>query len=90
MRKLLATTDLGQRSVKQILMEELNVALNMTQKQRFQSYNLVGHSKMITCMDIKQGLLVTGSVDCQVKVWDIKRKKGVTVGSRGAHINQVT
>jgi hypothetical protein len=57
--------------VKELLMAELNVLVNLVEKSRFLTYNLVGHSKMITAMDVRHGLVVTGSQDNALKVWDI-------------------
>lgn len=45
---------------------------------------------MITAMDIKDGLIVTGSHDNALKVWDIERKKGISFDNKRGHINQVT
>lgn len=58
-----------------MLMNEYNVIHNLTLRKRYQNFNLVGHEKMITCMDVSKGLIVTGSKDNMVKVWDIQRKK---------------
>lgn len=76
--------------IKELLMDELNVVGNLTSKGRFLTYHLVGHSKMITALDIKRGILVSGGNDNAVKVWDIAKKKGVSFDSRRGHINQVT
>ena len=69
--KRLQDENKGNIPVKELLMRELNVITNMTVKRRFQTYNLVGHSKMITSLDMKRGLIVSGSHDNAVKVWDI-------------------
>ena len=58
-------------TVKHILMEELNVVSNFTTRKRHQTFNLIGHSKMISALDIKWRLVVSGSRDNAVKVWDI-------------------
>ena len=60
-------------------MMDLNVLQNMTIRKRYQNYNLVGHKKMITALDAKDGLIVTGSKDYLVKVWDINKKKAYTL-----------
>lgn len=52
-------------------MDDTNVVLNLTSRKRFLSYNLVGHTKMITALDINRGLIVSGGYDYAVKVWDI-------------------
>jgi hypothetical protein len=59
------------RSVKEILMQELNVAANLTSRNRYQTFNLIGHSKMISALDIKGRIVVSGGRDNSVKVWDI-------------------
>ena len=79
-----------EKTVKELLMSELNVVSNLVSKKRYMSYNLVGHTKMISCMDIKDGLLVTGGYDSAVKVWDIKKKKGYSFDHFKGHMNQVT
>ena len=45
---------------------------------------------MITSLDIKKGIVVSGSVDNAVKVWDIQKKKGYSFDQKRGHINQVT
>ena len=52
-------------------MDELNVVGNLTQKRKYLTYNLVGHVKHITSLDIKGRLVVSGSYDNAVKVWDL-------------------
>lgn len=59
------------KTVKELLMSELNVVTNLTSKRRYLSYNLVGHTKMISCMDVKDGIVATGGYDNAVKVWDV-------------------
>lgn len=59
-------------------MEELNVLGNLTSRKRYQTFNLIGHSKMISALDINGRLVVSGSRDNAVKVWDIQKKRGVT------------
>ena len=43
---------------------------------------------MITSLDIKNSMIVSGSKDLSVKVWDIDRKKGWTF--QGKHMNMIT
>lgn len=57
-------------------MGELNVVHNLYSRKRFQNYNLVGHERMITALDYKDGLIVSGGKDNLVKIWDVQRKKG--------------
>jgi F-box and WD-40 domain protein CDC4 len=73
-----------------MLMDELNVVSNLTSRKRFQTYNLVGHEKHITCLDIKGRLVVSGSHDTSVKVWDLQKKRGVSFDHHRGHINWVT
>lgn len=40
-------------------------------RKRFQNYKLVGHTKMITALDAKDGMIITGGKDNLVKVWDV-------------------
>ena len=40
------------KSIKELLMEELNVVGNLTSRKRYQTFNLIGHSKMISALDI--------------------------------------
>lgn len=40
------------KTVKELLMEELNVVGNLTTRKRYQTFNLIGHSKMISALDI--------------------------------------
>jgi WD40 repeat protein len=68
----------------------MKVICNMTLKKRYQNYNLDGHKDQITCMDCANGILVSGSKDCAVKIWDIEKKKGSTfLGKHSNQINQV-
>jgi WD40 repeat protein len=71
-------------------MDELNVVSNLTSRKRFQTYNLVGHIKHITSLDIKGRLVVSGSHDNAVKVWDLQKKRGVSFDHHRGHINWVT
>ncbi len=59
------------KTVKELLKNDVNVVLNLTTRKRFLSYNLVGHNKMISALDIKRGLVVSGGYDYALKVWDI-------------------
>jgi F-box and WD-40 domain protein CDC4 len=56
----------------------------------YQTFNLVGHSKMISALDIHGRLVVSGSRDNAVKVWDIQKKRGVTFEVQRGHINWIT
>ena len=75
------------KSKKQLLMIELNVVQNVMERKRFQTYNLVGHTKMITALDANHGIIVSGSKDNLVKIWDTKTKKAFTFSK---HMNVVT
>jgi WD40 repeat protein len=63
----------------------MKVIGNMTQKKRYQNYNLDGHQRQITCMDCRNGIIASGSQDNSVKIWDIEKKKGWTF--EGRHSN---
>lgn len=78
------------KTIKELLMEELNVVGNLTSRKRYQTFNLVGHSKMISALDIQGRLVVSGSRDNAVKVWDIQKKRGVTFEVQRGHINWIT
>ena len=60
----------------------------MTLKKRYQNYNLDGHGDHITSLDVRGNMIVSGSKDNTVKVWDIDRKKGWTF--TGKHMNMIT
>jgi WD40 repeat protein len=45
---------------------------------------------MISALDIQGRLVVSGSRDNAVKVWDIKKKRGVTFEVQRGHINWIT
>lgn len=66
----------------------MKVICNMTLKKRYQNYNLDGHTKDILSLDILGNMIVSGSKDNTVKVWDIERKKGWTF--TGKHMNMIT
>lgn len=58
-------------------MEELNVVMNLMERKRFLGYTLIGHTKMIACLDLNShGMVVSGGYDNTVKVWDVQKKKG--------------
>ena len=78
------------RTIKAMLMDELNVVSNLTQKKRYMTLSLVGHQKHITSLDIKGRLVVSGSHDNAVKVWDLQKKRGVSFDHHRGHINWVT
>jgi len=78
------------RTIKAMLMDELNVVSNLTQKKRYMKLSLVGHVKHITSLDIKGRLVVSGSHDNAVKVWDLQKKRGVSFDHHRGHINWVT
>lgn len=78
------------RTIKTMLMDELNVVANLTHKKKYLTYNLVGHSKHITSLDIKGRLVVSGSHDNAVKVWDLQKKKGISFDHHRGHFNWVT
>ncbi len=59
-------------------MHELNAVRNLSVKKRFQIYNLVGHEKAISALDANYGMIVSGSRDNMVKIWDIQKKKAYT------------
>lgn len=63
------------KSIKQLLMMELNVIQNLTSRKRYQTYNLVGHDMQITALDANYGLICSGAKDNKVIIWDIKTKK---------------
>jgi WD40 repeat protein len=91
LRDLLEAKKSGE-TVKDLLMSELNVITNLCDKRRFMSYNLVGHSKKkkLTALDIKHGLVVSGSEDNTVKVWDLAKKRGLTFDKQRGHMSQIT
>lgn len=70
-----------------MLISELNAVRNLVAKKRFQIYNLVGHEKTITSLDAKFGMIVSGSKDNTVKIWDIQKKKAYTYTK---HMNVVS
>ena len=78
------------RTIKAMLMDELNVVSNLNQKKRYMTLSLVGHQKHITSLDIKGRLVVSGSHDNAVKVWDLQKKRGVSFDHHRGHINWVT
>jgi WD40 repeat protein len=45
---------------------------------------------MVSALDIKGRLVVSGSRDNAVKVWDIQKKRGVTFEVQRGHINWIT
>ena len=57
-------------------------------KKRFVNYNLVGHEKHITALDVKDGIILSGSKDNTVRVWDINRKKAIVFTEHMNWINQ--
>lgn len=70
---------------RELFIHDLKVITNMTSKKRYQNYNLDGHKDMITSIDVRNGLIASGSKDCTVKIWDVEKKRGWTF--EGKHMN---
>ena len=52
--------------------------------------SLEGHSEGIQCLDIAGPKLVTGSVDCTIRVWDTDKKKCVNILRHPDSVQSVT
>ena len=65
-----------------MFVNDVKTRVNMMIKKRYQNYNLLGHSNMITALDVKGSLIASGSKDATVRVWDIDRKKAFNFYAR--------
>ena len=66
-------------SKRDLFIHDMKVIINMTrQKNRYQNFNLEGHTDSITALDVRNGIIASGSNDSIVKLWDIDKKKGWT------------
>ena len=70
-----------------IFINDLKIIGNLSSKKRYQNYNLDGHTDTIRSIDVKNGIIVSGSKDKCVKIWDTERKKAWTF--EGKHTNQI-
>ena len=75
-------------TMREVYVHEMKVISNLTSKKRYQNYNLVGHNDQLTALDASNGVIVSGSRDTSVKIWDVEKKRGWTF--EGRHRNMIT